>query len=117
MQQLDLFSTLPLAVRIPRRLRRLGFDLELVRKDIAILEDCCRDLDRNSGELAVIVAEARAAADVLPPNTYRTVVKSEDIRDRAVAKLKDCDALCRALERQLERGIERQLARALQEKV
>jgi hypothetical protein len=42
-EQLDLFPALPLLLRPPRRLRLLGFELELLKRDAATLADIERE--------------------------------------------------------------------------
>jgi hypothetical protein len=108
--QLELFPMLPVLLRPPRRLCRLGFELEQLRRDIAILLDCRRGLDQIETELAEIVTEAKAVGHVIP-RAYRLVVQSEELREKADEKLRDCDELYRALERQLDRGINNYLTR------
>lgn len=112
-QQLELFPTLPLLLRPPRRLRRLGFELEQIERDVATLTDCCRDLDRNETRLASVVIEAKAIGAIghVHPSAYFLVVKTEETRELAQEKLRACDEVYRAVQRQLDRGINKLLKR------
>jgi hypothetical protein len=98
-QQLELFLMLSPLLRPSRRLRRIGFEIEQLRRDVATLNDLRGDLDRN------------AAALPASHNTCDVVVKIEDARERIDAKLRDAREISDALERQLAKGIEAHLVR------
>jgi hypothetical protein len=106
--QLELFTALPTVRRPPRRLRRIGFEVQLVRGDIGRLEEVRTKLDRYCAELAAAVAEARVFGHVIP-DAYHVAVETDEIRDKLTWKLKDTHDLARQLEDQLARGIERLL--------
>jgi hypothetical protein len=107
-QQLELFDALPTAPRLPRRLRRLGFELQLVRGDIARLEELHRKLDQDFVELAAVVAESKADGRVIP-RAYAVAVEADGAREELVGKLNDAHDLARGLDRLLANGIERRL--------
>jgi hypothetical protein len=50
--QLDLFPDAPLCARLPRRLRLMGFELELLERDAGKLADFRRELEREEVKLA-----------------------------------------------------------------
>ena len=110
-QQLELFPTLPLVLQPPRRLRRLGFELEQIEEARSILLDCRRELDRNETILAANVAEAKAVGHV-SPDAYLVVVHAEDVRERGERNLREADEWFRVLERELDKAINNYLRRA-----
>lgn len=105
-QQLELFAALPLALRPQRRLRLLGFELDLLERDAAKLADLRRKTDQGAAQLAAVVAAAKLFGHV-PRDAYEVVVMIDDTREEIASKLRDTDALHRAIEQKLATAIER----------
>src|SRR5262245_41604122 len=107
----QLFPNLPLAPRPPRRLRLIGFELEVLSKLRADMVDDRRELERNDVRLAAAVAEAKAAGHVIE-DAYGVVIDIVDLSERMDKNMQRIDGLQRTLEQRLAKGIERHLARA-----